>query len=157
MTSHIVFDSSYVGDTWDWLESILIMVVSELWYDPTLWHSHLRELFYWVCSHSTWYIALGSTPFLLKGCFFRWPLCRGILLSIDDGFFSHGYHLEEIIHFFFTLEHETWLVYFSGVPYTGAYPSQHWWFFRHSCSLEVIEFLSHWSTRYNWVISLMWL
>ena len=45
MTSHIVFDSSHVGDTWDWLESILIMIDQELWYDPTLGHSHLREFF----------------------------------------------------------------------------------------------------------------
>ena len=43
MTSHIVFDSSYVGDTWDWFESILIVIDQELWYDPTLGHSHLRE------------------------------------------------------------------------------------------------------------------
>ena len=31
-----------------------------------------------------------------------------------------------------------------------------WWFFGHSCSLEAIRFISHWSTRYDWVISLMW-
>ena len=34
MTSHIVFDSSYVGDTWDWFESILIVLDQGLWYDP---------------------------------------------------------------------------------------------------------------------------
>ena len=45
MTSHIVFDNSYVGDTWDWLESILIVIDQELWYGPTLGHSHLREFF----------------------------------------------------------------------------------------------------------------
>ena len=43
MTSHIVFDSSYVGDTWDWFESILIVMDQELWYDPTLGAYHLRE------------------------------------------------------------------------------------------------------------------
>ena len=44
MTSHIVFDNSYVGDAWDWFESILIVMDQELWYDPTLGHSHLKEL-----------------------------------------------------------------------------------------------------------------
>ena len=43
MTSHIMFDSSYVSDTWDWFESILIVMDRELWYDLTLGHSHLRE------------------------------------------------------------------------------------------------------------------
>ena len=32
-----------------------------------------------------------------------------------------------------------------------------WWFFWHSCSLEAIRCISHWSTRYDLVISLMWL
>ena len=27
-----------------------------------------------------------GTPFLVEGLFFRWPLCRGILLSVNDGF-----------------------------------------------------------------------
>ena len=46
MTSHIVFDSSYVSDTWDWFESILFVMDQELWYDLTLGHSHLREFYY---------------------------------------------------------------------------------------------------------------
>ena len=46
MTSHVVFDSSYVSDTWDGFESILIVIDQELWYDPTLGHSHLREFFF---------------------------------------------------------------------------------------------------------------
>ena len=33
-SSRIVFDSSYVSDTWDWFESILIVMDLELWYDP---------------------------------------------------------------------------------------------------------------------------
>ena len=33
--SHIVFDSSYVSDTWDGFESILIVIDQELWYGPT--------------------------------------------------------------------------------------------------------------------------
>ena len=44
--SHIVFDSSYVSDTWDGFESILIVIDQELWYGPTLGHSHLREFYY---------------------------------------------------------------------------------------------------------------
>ena len=63
------FDSSHVGDTWDWLENILIMIGQELWYDPILGHSHLGEFFYWVCNHSVWYIALGHT-FLGRGLIF---------------------------------------------------------------------------------------
>ena len=46
MTSHIVFDSSYVSDTWDWFRSILFVIDRELWYDLTLGHSHLREFYY---------------------------------------------------------------------------------------------------------------
>ena len=30
MISHIVFDSSYVGDTYDWFENILIVMDQEL-------------------------------------------------------------------------------------------------------------------------------
>ena len=95
MTSHIAFDSSYVGDTWDWFESILIVMDQELWYDSTLGHSHLREFL------------LGMQPFCLihrigvhlswsRVDFFRWPSCRGILFSVDDGFLSYGHPLEEI-------------------------------------------------------------
>ena len=36
MISCIVFDSSHMGDIWDWLESILIVMDQELWYDPIL-------------------------------------------------------------------------------------------------------------------------
>ena len=46
MTSHIVFDNSYVSNTWDWFGSILFVMDQELWYDPTLGHSHLREFYY---------------------------------------------------------------------------------------------------------------
>ena len=34
--------------------------------------------------------------------------------------------------------------------------SRWWFFFKHSCSLETIRFISHWSTGYDWVIYLMW-
>ena len=68
-TSHIVFNNSHVCGTWDWLERILIVIDQELWYDPTLGHSHFREFFYHVCSHSTWYIALRHA-FLGQGWFF---------------------------------------------------------------------------------------
>ena len=34
MTSHIVFDSSHMGDTWDWWDIIAwSMMDEELWYD----------------------------------------------------------------------------------------------------------------------------
>ena len=54
-----------------------------------------------------------GTPFLVEGLFFRWPLCRGILLSVNDGFMVMAipWRISDSI-FFFTLEHETWLVYF---------------------------------------------
>ena len=89
MTSHIVFDSSYVSDTWDWFGSILFVMDQELWYDPTLGHNHLREFF-----------SIG------------WPLCWGILFSVDDGFLSHVNSSEDIRCPFSTLEHETWLTHF---------------------------------------------
>ena len=44
----------------------------------------------------------------------------------------------------------------SGVLYTGAYPFRSMMVFWHSCSLEALRCISHWSTRYDWVISLMW-
>ena len=46
-SSCIVFDSSYVSDPWDWFGSILFVMDQELWYDPTLGHSHLREFFFY--------------------------------------------------------------------------------------------------------------
>ena len=54
--------------------------------------------------------------------FFRWPLCRGIFLSVDDGFLSHGYPLEEIRRFFFShwsMRHDWYIP--SGLLYTGTY------------------------------------
>ena len=113
-------------------------------------------LFYRVCSLSAWCIALGHT-FIGRRLFFRWPLCRGRLLSVDDGFFwvmaiprrrsnilfhIGAWDMIDIFH----------LVYFTQ----GHSLSQSMMVLRHICSLEVIEFLSHWSTRYDWVISLMW-
>ena len=105
MTSHIVFDSSYVSNTWDWFKSILIVMDYELWYGLTLGHSHLREFF--------------------SG----WPLCRGILFSVDDGFLSHVHSSEDIRCLFFTLEHETWLAHFIWCTlHRGIPPFNSWWF-----------------------------
>ena len=97
--SHIVFDSSYVSDTRDWFESVLIVMDQKLWYDPTLGHSHLREFF-----------SIG------------WPLCWGILFSVDDGFLSHVHSSEDIRCPFshWSMRHD-WRI-SSGVLYTGAYP-----------------------------------
>ena len=44
MLSCIMFDSSHMGDTWDWLESILIMRDYERWHDLSFGHTHLRRL-----------------------------------------------------------------------------------------------------------------
>ena len=44
------------------------------------------------------------------------------------------------------------LVYFTQ----GHTPFRSMMVFRHSCSFETIRFISHWSTGYDWVISLMW-
>ena len=119
-SSCIVFDSSYVSDTWDWFESVLIVMDQELWYDPTLGHNHLREFF-----------SIG------------WPLCWGILFSVDDGFLSHVHSSEDIRCPFshWSMRHD-WRV-SSGVFYTGAYPFRSMMVFRHSCSLEAIRFISH--------------
>ena len=88
MTSHIVFDSSYVSDTWDWFESILIVLDQELWYDPTLGHNHLREFYY--------RMTIMSRHTLLS----RWRI-------FEPCPFLGGYQMS-----FFTLEHETWLAHF---------------------------------------------
>lgn len=133
MTSHIVFDSSYVSDTWDWFESVLIVMDQELWYDPTLGHSHLREFFY--------RMTIMSRHTLLN----RWRI-------FEPCPFLRGYQMS-----FFTLEHETWLAHFIWCTLHRGIPlSVDDGFFRYSCFLEAIRFISHWSTRYDWVISLMW-
>ena len=117
----LCFDSSHVGDTWDWLESILIMIGQEWWYYPTLGHSHLREFFIGYATilfdTSHW-----GTPFLIEGWFFfRWPLCQGILLLVDDGFLSYGHPSKEIRRHFshWSTRHDRYIS--SGVLCTGAY------------------------------------
>ena len=58
---------------------------------------------------------------------------------------------------FFTLEHEIWLVHFIWCTLHRGIPlSVDDGFLWHSCSLEAIRFISHRSTGYDWVISLMW-
>ena len=89
MTSHIMFDSSYVSDTWDWFESILIVIDRELWYDLTLGHSHLREFFFY------WMTIMSRHTFLS-----RWRI-------FEPCPFLGGYQMS-----FSTLEHETWLTHF---------------------------------------------
>ena len=133
MTSHIMFDSSYVSDTWDWFESILIVMDRELWYDLTLGHSHLREFYY--------RMTIMSRHTLLS----RWrtfepcPFLGGYQMS----FFHIGaWDMISTFH----------LVYFTQ----GHTPFRSMMVFRHSCSLEAIRFISHWSMGYDWVISLMW-
>ena len=132
MTSHIVFDSSYVSDTWDWFESILIVMDQELWYDPTLGHSHLREFYY--------RMTIMPRHTLLS----RWQI-------FEPCPFPGGYQMSFSSHW--SMRHD-WRV-SSDVLYTGAYPFRSMMVFRHSCSLEAIRFISHWSARYDWVISLM--
>ena len=133
MTSHIVFDSSYVSDTWDWFGSIFFVMDQELWYDPTLGHSHLREFYYWM--------TIMSKHTLLS----RWRI-----------FSSHVHSSEGIrCHFSHWSMRYDWRI-SSGVLYTGAYPFSVDDGFRYDCSLEVFRFISHWSTRYDLVISLMW-
>ena len=85
---------------------------------------------------------------ILESFIIGWPLCRGILFSVDDGFLSHVlFHIGawDMIGAFH-------LVYFTQ----GHTPFGRWWFFRYSCSSEVFRFISHWSTGYDWLISLMW-
>ena len=96
--SHIVFDSSYVSDTRDWFESILIVMDQELWYDPTLGHSHLREFYY--------RMTIMSRHTLLS----RWRI-----------FLSHVHSSEDIRCPFshWSMRHDWCLS--SAVLYTGAY------------------------------------
>ena len=102
---------------------------------------------YWTFS-DPWFVRL-----YVEGLFFRWPLCRGILLSVNDGFMVMAipWRISDSISFFFTLEHETWLVYFIWCTLHRSIFLNRWWFLRHSCSFEVIRFLSNWSMRYGWV------
>ena len=89
MTSHIVFDNSYVDDAWDWFESILIVMDQELWYDPTLGHSHLKELLSGMQSFCLIH-CIKAHSFLDWGLILRWPLHKGMPLSVDDGFLRHS-------------------------------------------------------------------
>ena len=158
MTSHIVFDSSYVSDTWDWFESILIDWTRCYGMIPTLGHSHLRDCFFieyvvFLLDTSHW-----GTPSLVRGWFLDDQYTRAYSSQsmMDFFFLSRGYPSEEIKRHFshWSMRHD-WHISF-GVLYSGASLSQSMMVLRHSCSLEVIRFLSHWSTRYDWVISLMW-
>ena len=87
------------------------------------WGISTSKSFYRVCNHFAWYIALGYTFFGQGLIFFRWPLCRGILLSFGEGFFSHGHPSEEIRCPFshWSMRHD-WYISF-GILYTRAYPS----------------------------------
>ena len=81
----LCFDGSHVGDTWDRLVSILIMMVQELWYDPTLGHSHLREF---VGYATTLFDVLHwGIPFLASYGFLRRQFIS-----------RHAHSLEEIRH-----------------------------------------------------------
>ena len=104
MTSHIVFDSSYVGDTWDWFGAFYS------WWTKS----------YGMTLH--WGIAI-SESFIIG-----WPLCWGILFSVDDGFLSHVHSSEDIRCPFshWSMRHDYYIS--SGVLYTGAYPFGPWWF-----------------------------
>ena len=115
------FDNSHVGDTWNWLESILIMIGQELWYYPIPGHSHLREFFFIEYAAILFYTSHWGTPFLVKVWIFRRPLCQGILLSVDDGFLSHGHPSEEIRRHFshWSMRHDWYIS--SGVFCIGAY------------------------------------
>ena len=127
--SCIVFDSSYVSRTWDWFESILIVMDRELWYDLTLGHSHLREFFY--------RMTIMSRHTLLS----RWRI-------FEPCSFLRGYQMS-----FFTLEHETWLTHFIwSTLHRGIPLSVDDGFLWHSCSSEAIRFISHWSMGYDWVL-----
>ena len=127
--SCIVFDSSYVSDTWDWFGSILFVMDQELWYDPTLG------------------IAISESFFSIE-----WPLCRDILFSVDDGFLSHVHSSGDIRCPFshWSMRHD-WRI-SSCVLYTEVYPFSVDDGFRYGCSLEVFRFISHWNTRYDWVM-----
>ena len=88
MTSHIVFDSSYVSDTWDWFESILIDWTRCYGMIPTLGHSHLRDCFFieyvvFLLDTSHW-----GTPSLVRGWF------------LDDQY-TRAYSSQSMMDFFF--------------------------------------------------------
>ena len=96
----------------------------------TLGHSHLREFYY--------QMTIMPRHTLLS----RWRIFEPCPLKDIRCLFSH-----------WSMRHD-WRV-SSGVPCIGAYPFRSTMVFRHSCSLEEIRFISHWSTGYDWVIYLM--
>ena len=93
----------------------------ESWYDPILGHNHLREFFFIGYAAILLDTSHWGTPFLVGVWFFRWPLCWGILLLVDDGFLSHVHHSKEIRHHFshWSMRHDWYIS--SGVLYIRAY------------------------------------
>ena len=135
-------DAFFTLPRWLWGAEIHF---DQMMYD-WLYSSH--GCLFWRCLH--WGIAISGS-FIIG-----WPLYRGILFSVDDGFLSHVPSLEDIrCPFSHWSMRQDWRV-SSGVLYTGAYPFRSMMVFRHSCSLEAIRFISHWSTGCGRLISLIW-
>ena len=65
-----------------------------------------------------------------KSFIIGWPLCRGILFSVDDGFLSHVHSLEDIRCPFFHIRAWDMIGAFHLVYFTqGHTPFDRWWFF----------------------------
>ena len=121
----------------------------ELWYDSTLGHNHSREFL------------LDMQSFCLIHRFGAHLSWAGV--DFLDGHYVGAYSSQPMMDFeswlslrgdqtsFFKWEHKTWLTYFIWCTlHKGIFLSR-WWFLRHSCSLEVIRFILHWSMRCDWV------
>ena len=114
------------------------------------WGIATSESFYRVCDHFSWYIALGCT-FLGQGFIF-----------LDDHY-AQAYSFQSMMDFLVMAFHwrrsdvifhiGAWdmIIHFILCTLHRSIFLNRWWFLRHSCSFEVIRFLSNWSMRYGWV------
>ena len=125
--SCIVLDSSYVSGTWDWFESILIVMDRELWYVLTLGHSHLIDFYYrmTIMSRHT----LLSRWRIFEPCSFShwsmrhdWYISSGLLYT--GAYPSQAMMDFESYQIPFTLEYDAWREISYWCSYTGAYLSQ---------------------------------
>ena len=114
------FDGSHMGDSWDRLVSILIMMVQELWYDPTLGHSPLRKF---VGYATTLFDVLHwGIPFSASYRFLRWQFTP-----------RHAHSLKEIRHPLHISVWDDWVISFD-MTMSGHTPSlmliDSWWLYR---------------------------
>ena len=128
MTSHIVFDSSYVRDTQDWFESILINWTRSYGMIPILGHNHLRRCFFieyavFLLDTSHW-----STPSLVGGWFLDDHYAEAYSSQSMMNFWAMAI-LQRILDVLFHIGAWDMIGIFHLVYLTQGHPLLSWWWF----------------------------